>query len=200
MTYDIEKYVKNGYEITISYDESYHYWDELWESVTFISNHRDYSDKGNLNHMTIQHVLNNELPEGYQAIQINAYIHSCIKLTVDNENTYPFNCPFDSGIFGFILFKEGDFGENNKGIDSFVQYWENLLNGFVYCYCIEKDNEIVDSCCGFTDIEYMKEELNNAIEYHIHKLNLKKQSKLKELIKHRVNLEKRIHLLNKYVA
>lgn len=186
----IEDYNKNGYEITIGYDEADWLFEDLWHDVTFISNHRSYGDQGPLKHLTIEHVLDNDIPEGYEAIPVTAYIHSLIALTV-SESGYPFNCRFDSGTFGFVLFKTGEFGDNNIGLEGFVKHWANIVNGDIYYFTISQDDEILESCGGFDDMDYMKKEIDSILDDMVEYSRLERLKRVKTMIKNRVPLDKR---------
>jgi hypothetical protein len=181
-----------GVTVKLGYDQDCHWmYDELWYDVTFISNHRDYADKGNLSHLTIEHILDNDIPEGYEAVPVSAYIHGGIALTV-SETGYPFNCRWDSGTFGFLLFKTGEFGNNNIGLDGFVKHWQAVLNGEIYYYIIEDENDVIESCGGYDDYDDMKNDIDSIIEGIIKERKVKRQERLKTMIRHRVPLEKRI--------
>ncbi len=152
-------------------DGSEYIYDDLWEEVSFISHHRDYDSKGELkDHGTLDIDTNI-----YEIVPVTAYIHSGIALTVDTSNNYPFNCQFDSGLFGFLVFKKGEFGVNNIGLEGFVRSWAALLNGEVYGFTIEtisscnccnqSTNETIDSCGGFYGYNDYKELYKSMLEH-----------------------------------
>jgi len=189
----IEEYNDRGYEVTIGYDDHAHYmYDELWYDVSFISNHRDYADKGPMSHIRIEALMEGDIPEGYECVPVKAYIHGRIALTVNPNEGYPFTCPWDTGMLGFVLFKTGEFGENNIGLEGFVAHWQSCLNGDIYYFTIEDQNgEFVESCGGFDDMDYMKKEIDSIVDSMVQIDNEARVAKLKAQIKHRVPLEKR---------
>ena len=187
----METYKQNGFSVNIEHDDSCYFYDDLWQGVSFISNHRDYVCEGELSHFTLEHVMNNELPDDIVAIPVRAYIHGRIALTV-SDTGYPFNCRFDSGTFGYLLFKTGEFGKDNIGLEGFVKHWQAVLNGDIYYFVIEKNGEVIDSCGGFDDIDYMKEEITSIINNTIKYEKLEKIKRLKAMIKNRVPLHRRV--------
>jgi len=188
---EIENYTTNGYKVTIEYDECSWLYDELWQGVSFISNHRHYCDAGELSHIRIESILEGDIPEGYECVPVTAYIHGQIALTVSNTG-YPFNCRFDSGTFGFLLFKTGEFGKDNCGLEGFVNHWQAVLNGNIYYFTIEDDIEVLESCGGFDDMDYMKKEIDSIINSMVEYDKKQRVNRLKAQIRHKVPLDKRI--------
>jgi hypothetical protein len=183
----IETIVRDGVTCEIWHDDYCHYmYDELWDEVTFISNHRDYSSQGQHSNLDIQDCIDGILPDGFESVPVNAYIHSGIALCLGS-----FECPWDSGVFGFLVFKKGEFGENNIGLKGFVKHWNSVLMGEVYGFTIDDG----DSIGGFVGYDYVIEEANDAIDNHIKQIKKRKVEKLKVLIKNRVPLEKRQYLV-----
>lgn len=190
---NIEEYNDRGYKVTLGYDDHAHWmYDELWYDVSFISNHRDYANQGELKDLTIEDVMEGNVPEGYQAVPVKAYIHGQVALTVNPNEGYPFTCPWDTGMLGFVLFKDGEFGEDNVGLKGFVRHWQACLNGDIYFFMIEdQTGEVVESCGGFDDFDYMKDEAQQLVDTYVQIDNEARVAKLKAQIKHRVPLEKR---------
>lgn len=188
MSYTIENYNKDGFEVTIGYDDHAEYmFDELWHGVSFISNHRDYADKGDMSHIRIEALMEGDIPEGYEVAKVNAYIHGGIALSLGD-----FSCPWDSGVFGFLLFKTGEFGDDNQGLEGFVKHWTAILNGHIYYFTIENETEIIESCNGFDCMDYMKEEIDSIINSMVKYDEKQRVNRLKAQIKHKVPLDKRI--------
>ncbi len=145
-------------ELNIDYDlDASYLYDDLWENseVSFISNHRDYKSEGELKNLDIGEF---SLPDGYDFMPVNAHIHSGIALSLTS-----FNDRWDSGIFGYIVFKKGEFGDNNEGLKNFVAHWSQVLNGEVYYVSLlkkEKCNlghihsEVIESLGGLTGNSY----------------------------------------------
>jgi hypothetical protein len=156
--------VNEDYRVRLCYDSDCdHMYDEMFDNfndVSFISNHRNYNSKGVEASLEIDEIEEflKENPQ-YTAVPIHAYIHSGIALSLGS-----FNCRWDSGVFGYVLFKKGEFGENNQGLKGFVSHWSNILNGDVYGLILEKKVELFTkdgelhsedweeehSCWGFT--------------------------------------------------
>jgi hypothetical protein len=142
------------------YQDGYNsHWelDELFDSVFFKSRHRDYKDLGKL--------ISGPIKE----VPIYAYVHGNISLSLT-----PFNCRFDSGVFGYIYFKDGEFGKDDVGLDGFIRSWSALLNGEIYGFtlsqidtcetCSHRDENIIDSVGGFYGYDSYKELAISMIE------------------------------------
>lgn len=188
----VETIEHNGIKCEIWHDDTAHYmYDELWDGVTFISNHRDYKNAGEYDNLSTNDCIDGNLPDGFEAVPISAYIHGGIALSLGS-----FNCPWDSGVFGFLVFKKGEFGEDNQGLEGFVTHWNHVLMGEVFGFTILDDNgessDLEGACIGgYAGYDCVIEEAKEAIDYHITQLKAMKQDKLKVLIKNRVPLEKR---------
>lgn len=138
--------------------------------VTFISNHRNYSNEGELKHLTIDQVIQGDIPEGYKIQRVFGYIHSNISLSLA-----PFSCPWDSGTFGFIVFEEGEFGVNDRGLNGFVKAWDALLNGEVYGFtitettgcehCGNQQEEEISACWGFYGFDNLSDMVKEMLGY-----------------------------------
>ena len=163
----------------MNYDEdcgySCHLFDDLWQNVSFISNHRDYNDKGENDNYDIDDLLDDDgelLSEidGMLIVPVSAYIHGGIALSLGS-----LSCPWDSCVFGLLLFKNGEFGENNRGLTGFIHGWSELLNNNVYSFQIEErtkckhcgqtETKILDSCGGFYGYESESEMIKCMKEY-----------------------------------
>jgi len=96
-------------------------------------------------------------------------------------------------VFGFLVFKTGEFGEDKQGLEGFVNGWQAILNGHIYYYSIiDSDGEIIESCGGFTNMDYLEEEVNHIIDQEIENRKVKRTNRIKTMIKNRVPLEKRM--------
>lgn len=181
MDYEIETYKQDGLEIGIFYDDlGHHMYDDLWYDVNFISNHREYRSEGQFKELS-------DIPDGYEIVNVFAYIHGGIALSTSKHS-----CQWDSGFFGFLVFKKGEFGDDNIGVEGFVKEWTAILNNHIYAYIITDDTLETLSASGcFTDMDYMKEIINEEIAGILHDKKLRKQNKIKTYIKHNVPLQKR---------
>lgn len=183
----MENYIDRGYEVTTEHDDASWMYDDLWHGVSFISNHNNYKSMGEMSHIRVESLLDGDIPEGYEAVKVYAYIHGSIALSVK-----PFSCPWDSGLMGYLLFKTGEFGNNNIGLEGFVKSWNAIINGEVYYFTIQDENgEVLDSCGGFDDYDYMKKEIDSIINGMVEYDRKQRVEKLKAMIKHRAPLEKR---------
>ncbi len=160
--------------LTVWYDDSKYMYDEIWNEVSFISNHNDYDDKGPNSHLRIEELIDGDIPEGLEIVPIRAYIHSGIALSIAGDK-YQFDCPFDSGMFGFLVFNKGEFGSKNRGLEGFVRSWAALLNGEVYGFtlesissckcCSQSTNETIDCIGGFYSYIDYSDMIDAMLEY-----------------------------------
>jgi hypothetical protein len=159
---------------SIFYDECSSYlYDDLWENdVTFLSNHRDYRSQGDNKNFDIEEVIETQgacLDKGYTFAVVNAYIHSGIALSLSK-----FDCQWDSGLFGLLIFREGEFGKDNIGLEGFIRSWAAILNGEIYGFRLDKvstcascshtHEDEIDSCWGFYGYESMKDMVSCMLE------------------------------------
>lgn len=180
--YKTEEY--RGYTINIYYDynvESPREWDNLG---TIYSNSRSYSPD---NH-SIEEIMNDdhtgisqEFKENYIWLKIRCYQHSGLTISVNDD--YPYNDPWDSGLFGIIAVSKEEaikeFGkkictkrvreETLNRLRGEVETLDMYYTGDVYGFVIEDENgDEVDSCWGYfgsNDIdEYMIPECKNIID------------------------------------
>jgi len=144
--------------------------DEHFQEFIFVSNYKNFGDINNERKIDFQSLAQGEKIEGYEIIPIYGYIHSEIRLSVK-----AFSCPWDSGVFGALVFKKGTFGKyKQKGIDSFVKTWQDLINGEIYGFTIEeekicnlgcKHSEVVDSVGGFFGYENRNDLINSMLQH-----------------------------------
>lgn len=185
----IESYTKNGYSIEIGYDETDYLFDDLWFDVSFISNHRHYKSIGEFEHLTIEHIIDKDLPDNIVVVPVYAYIHGGIALSLGE-----FNCQWDSGCFGFLLFKKDD--HDDESLKNFVQLWNNILNGNVYYLYIYDKHNTYECCGGFTDIDELKKEVDMILKSYVKYDKKLRDNKLKVLIKNKVPLQYRSKILS----
>ena len=134
--------------------------DEPFQFIT-VKNHR--------HHWGHEQVDNDELiqlaQEADHAFPVYAYVHSGTAFSLGRG--YPFNCPWDAGVCGFILFSQkdidhewgGDVDKAQEYAGAFLNEYTNWCNGNVHGYVAkeysvcdhgcEHDGEEVDSCWGF---------------------------------------------------
>ena len=169
--YKTEEY--RGYKINIYYDcdaQSPREWDNLG---TIYSNSRSYNPDGH----SIDEILNDEetglsqdFKENYIWLKIRGYEHS--GLTISVSGGYPYNDPWDSGLFGIIaVSKEKAIKEFGKKICTKkvreralnclrgeVETLDQYYTGDVYGFQTEnEEGDEIDSCWGFFGDDGVKE-------------------------------------------
>lgn len=168
--------LNDEYSFELQYDDICScLYDESFDSVTLISTHRSYANKGPNKHLKIGNLLNdeNELVENYgkfEVVPVYAYDHGGITLSLQQ-----FGCRFDSGLFGALLFEKGEFGEDNRGLKGFIKSLNCLLSGEVYGFSIIKhtkcdccnhiESEVIDSCGGFYGYDNMQSMFDEMKSY-----------------------------------
>ena len=88
-------------------------------------------------------------------------------------STTPFSCSWDSGQVGFIyatgenieklIGHEIDEAQVKKHLENEVLTYDQYLRGDVFCYNIEQEGEVVDSCGGFYGFDYCKQCAMDAV-------------------------------------
>lgn len=150
----------NGYTFSLYYDYEHGatVMDDLFHEHTLISNHRNYSsmgpkkDKYTLDKL-FEMARKGKLPKNVTPVY--AYIHSGISLSLSNDS-YPYNCRFDSGLFGFIISDDPGY---------FVQDFNDAENGSYYGFMIDGPNGEVGSCWGFGGYRTSEEMVNEMLSY-----------------------------------
>lgn len=97
-------------------------------------------------------------------------------------NTTGFSCPWDSGQIGWIFATTEDICKeyNYKRVDTATRYiveqrlvgeietLDQYMRGEVYGYKLfDKTGEEIDSCWGIYGFDYVKEEVNSLIDWHV---------------------------------
>lgn len=176
------------YEI-IHDDYSPEFW-EYEDRITFISGHRDYSSQGTKKTLSEFSDMSEitDMFKGKEIVKVYASIHGNIALSLNN-----FECRWDSGLFGLLVFEAGEFGENNQGLKGFIQSWASWLNGEVYGYRItDNQGKELDSCWGFIGYENCEDEAKSMLTHCIKHAKLEREKRVKTLIRNRVPLEVRL--------
>jgi hypothetical protein len=135
-----------------------------------------------------------KIKKTYYYFAIEAYVHSNIHLSLSGQGNYP-DRRWDVSKVG-VVFIEKDIVKDEKEAEerakSLLEEWNYHLNGEIYGYVIEKDNNLLDSCWGFVgDTEQPIEEAKNYVDNFVYLENKKKQKKLKAYINNKIPLEKR---------
>lgn len=97
--------------------------------------------------------------------------HSGTKLS-----TTPFSCPWDSGQVGYVMMSHEEVIKNygslndevlenvHSWIKSYVEVWDDWMNGNVFGYVLEQDGVVLDSTFGFYgDIDKVKAEIEGYL-------------------------------------
>jgi len=141
------------------------YTNELWEWAAY----------NNIPDDNVIEKIWEVLDKHYIMLPLYLYEHSGITM-----NTKGFHCPWDSGQVGYIYVKISDVKEEwkwnrltkkrRKFIENIlkgeVETYDQYLRGEIYNYTVEDKNEnLIDSCCGFYDKEYMISEAKSIIDY-----------------------------------
>lgn len=131
------------FKMFYDYDQASLIMDDLYYEHTLISNHRGHLSRGpEKDHYTLTELMDmyqcDDLPGHIHPVY--AYIHSGISLSLSRDG-YPFNCPFDSGLFGFVISENPEY---------FVQDFNSAQTNSYYGFCLEGANgEDLGSCWGF---------------------------------------------------
>ena len=164
--------------MAIQYDmnpESPREWDNLG---TIYSNHRWYDPDGH----QIEEIMNDydnslskEFLAGHIYLPVYGYEHS--GLSISTGRGYPFNDRWDSGVFGIIAVSKDKIRKEygcrristklrEQVLDllrSEIKTLNQYYNGEVYAYTVEDERGyIVESCCGYYDMEYCEKEATFA--------------------------------------
>jgi hypothetical protein len=95
-----------------------------------------------------------KLFDGHHVFPLYAYIHSGVSLSL-GRSSYPFTCPWDTSLRGFVLVKRQKGWSWNrtkaeKVAQSIVSEWNDYLSGNVYTYTVEdSQGNNLDACAGF---------------------------------------------------
>lgn len=156
---------------------------------------KDVIDTTNCNDWEdIQKKLTKELDLAI-CIPLRAYEHSGITITATRQNSYPFNCRWDSYQFGFITVSKEKLKQeyNTKRITediikkatevllAEVVTFDKYLTGDVYAYRTyyidpktgKVEEDITDSCYGYYDEEEALNEAKSTIDSYPEQLILK---------------------------
>lgn len=190
-----------GYTIKIVYDHDTE-GPRIWDNVGVIySNCRWYNPDGH----TLSEILENpdyqdedgnfdqsKFDEDHIWLKVYAYIHGGITIRCT-----PFGCPWDSGLFGFIVAKKEEamkicgfktWGEEEaKSVESCLRGEIETLNdyytGSVYGYIVEKDETQLDSCWGFYGDDGLKQIKSDCQDYINYKIKKAQRDRIEYLRK-----------------
>ena len=120
-----------------------------------------------------------------------------------NRDSYPFNCPWDSGQVGWIYVTHERIAEEycevndktiaraTKCLQAEVETYSHFISGDVYSYIVEDSaGEFMDSCGGYYGYDYEENGLLEAarshIDWHITKAYRDRAELVKTWIRHKV--------------
>ena len=194
----IETISYNGYNIDIYPDSDPGMSPEDWtdQELFIISDHSDCYIGMNRDIDIHDQDQLEELKKEYFIYPLYAYIHSGVSLSINNE-IYPFNDRWDSGQIGLAFCKKDINADPDpiKLLQGLITEWNYYLSGAVYGYQITDPNgDDLDSCYGFTGSDWEDSFLPDCramIDQDIKNKRIKKQSRLKGLIKNNVSINNR---------
>jgi hypothetical protein len=134
-------------------------WFVTFQRRSTLSEFHDFLDPSTVEHWAKKNK--------WDAFPLFYYEHgNCIYKVTEGGN--PFSCPWDSGQVGWILVKRSDFKRKNRL--EIAQSWANAVttwcNGDYYGYVIEnEDGDNLESCWGFDDADYCKEEATDLAKH-----------------------------------
>lgn len=188
MNYATEETYK-GLNIKIAYDQGAENPFLAWDcGPDIIGWHRryDFNTRKEDKNKEPEQFLREAKEKGYIVLPLYMYDHSGIAFST-SKNGYPFNCPWDSGQYGFIFWTREKI-EAGQGagyckrvtakkkaflIDQLIKSVELLnqyVSGDVYGFIIEnEDGEELDSCWGFYGLDVCLEESRSVADYHADK-------------------------------
>jgi len=139
--------------------------------------------------------------DDHYVFPLYAYIHSGVALSLSRSGYYPFTCPWDTSMSGFVLIKQvkGWTYRREKALkvaESLVENWNDALSGNVWGYTItynsvevidnedykEENDEEIESCWGFYGDNYKEDSymvskcksiIDNVIERNPEKYSIK---------------------------
>lgn len=168
----VESFEVNGLTVNIYYDEEpvnpRTAFDNFGKMVCFhprydLGDKHDYENTENL-------IRDIQLEEGSHIIYLPLYLYDHSGLTI---STGQFADPWDSGCVGLIYVSKKDVRKeyecrriSRKTLDrvlhqleSEVKEYDSYLTNEVYYYTVEDpDGEVLESCGGFFDLDYCKQE------------------------------------------
>ena len=182
--------LENGSTIEVHIDEDTQNPRKEWDNATvFVLGHRRYdlSNEHGFDLMSyagsdkdideIEQDLLDEIGVDALVVKVWAYDHSQFRLMTRQPTASLFGVYLmDYGFVGFVYMTAAtiayEYGTGNDAdekaqalIEAEISTYNKYLNGEVYGYVIkDDDDEIVDSCWGFYDRDYMVEEATRIAE------------------------------------
>jgi len=139
---------------------------EEWEcdnSVFIVTTRNRYFEmipKGYSVEAIAEHMRTHKLYDGkYKVFPLYAYVHLGVSLSLGRG--YPFNCPWDSGMIGYVLVdrRKSIIPDASQAAEATVETWNQYLNGDVWTVCIKNEaGDVLEAVGGFYGYEYARTE------------------------------------------
>ena len=173
------------YLVKVFYDEWCDSPRDMCDNIdTIYSNHRHYDPDGH----SIDEILdeNDNLSKDFLDshiwIKVRGYEHS--GMTISTSGGYPYNDPWDSGLFGIIAMSKDHAIKNFGGkkictkqvkeralayMESNIKVLDSYLQGECYVFeILDENGECIDSCGGFIgDIDYALQAALEDAKYYV---------------------------------
>jgi hypothetical protein len=134
---------------------------EKWKC--YLSNTHTCQDKWSVSNKVqdkvydkVNKIIEKTLDDNFIILPLYLYDHSGLTMGI-----CPFSCIFDSGQVGYIYCKKGEGTEEN--LQAEVKTYSQYLEGDVYGFVVEENDEVVDSCYGF----YGSDPRENGMSEHL---------------------------------
>lgn len=157
------------------------YFNSIFELAQYLINGIDYFKQNNYSNDFIETLENDlgdlqESEKAYCLVPLSLYIHSGIAIRESLLN---------KDIDGFIYITNekflaeyanyDNFAVNSKNIGTYllneIETYQSYINGECYFYEIfDKDNNLIDSCCGYYDLDFCIEDAKNYVDCEIKEL------------------------------
>jgi len=160
-----ETVINECYKLEIINDDSFYLNEYLTEQdyfdVRFYHKKYDFGTKKSLEE------TEKDIESGnYEVFKVYMYDHSGLSFSI-SDNSYPFNCQWDSGVIGYILVdKDHEFENINNSVKCFIDTINDICSGNVYGYNLYLLGEIEASCWGFIGDSGL-EAISNDVEHFI---------------------------------
>lgn len=166
--------VYRGYDISIypDYDtESPDNWGN--EDVFLVAFHRNFSVErdgfseglcgsiyrgGKYEDESINHEARDTMKK-YHVFNLEAYIHSGVRLAIANEGNFP-DRQWDVSLLGTVFVSKSEARTKKMAKElaqGLIKTWNTYLEGSVYGFTVTKNGEDVESCWGFYEDDTIEE-------------------------------------------
>ena len=163
-----EKETYKGFTIVLEPDElaeSPREWGD--ESIFLVSFHTRQFDERPYDIKKTEDI--EDWRETHHIYPLFGYSHSGVALSM-GRGSYPFNCPWDGGQYGFVLVKkDAGWPEGPEGPEaaaaSLVEEWNMFLSGDVWYFSVQDSSgEVLDSCGGIYGSDTALEDARRVVD------------------------------------